>query len=41
MGVLGDVLSQWHDSGLAQRDTTEIPGVEGPWVCELEQVAVT
>lgn len=38
MDMLGDTLSQWHNSEQAQAETSEIHGVEGPRMCELEQI---
>lgn len=32
------MLSQWHNSEQAQAETWEIHGVEGPRMCELEQI---
>ena len=41
MDMLGDILSQWPDSGQAQAETWEIHGAEGPRMCELGQITGT
>lgn len=41
MDMLGNVLSQWHNSGQAQAETCEIHEAEGPQMCEPEEIKGT